>query len=116
MVDTPQNISSNLILTSSLTPNTSLSSTVIPPPTQLISNVTAKCDSGAPKHYFTVNDQRALTNIQSVTNGPIVGLPDGTTIQGAKSGTVPLRPTLSLTAQKAHIFPGIKSSSLISLG
>ena len=68
------------------------------------------------KYYFTVNDQRALTNIQTVSNGPRVGLSDGSMVQGSQAGYVKLHPALTSHAQKAHIFPGIKSSSLISIG
>ena len=102
-----------------VTPNftsTTNISTVIPPNHFQLNNVTAKCYSCASKHYFTLKDKNALTNIAPVLNGPRVGLPDGTTVRGTMAGIARLHPSLSSTAQKAHVFPGIKSSSLISLG
>ena len=91
-------------------------STVIPPKLQTLANVTAKCDSGASKHYFTVKDQRSLTNVQTIVNGPRVGLPDGSIVQGSQAGYMKLHSALTTQAQDTHIFPGIKSSSLISIG
>ena len=113
MVEHPN--TSNLNVTPNFI-NITSQSTVIPPKLQPFHNVTAKCDSGASKHYFTVNDQRALTSIQTVSNGPRVGLPDGSIVQGSQAGYMKLHPALTSHAQKAHIFPCIKSSSLISIG
>ena len=97
---------SNHTVTSNYTPNMS---TVIPPHHLQLNNVTTKCDSGASKHYFTLKDKNALTNIVPVFNGPRVGLPDGTTVQGTMSGTARLHPFLTPAAQKAHVFPGRKA-------
>lgn len=99
MVD--QHNTSNLIVTPNFNHTTSQSS-VIPLKLQTLANVTAKCDSGVSKQYFTVNNQRALTSVQPVSNGPRVGLPDGTIVKGSQAGHVKLHPSLTPQAKKTH--------------
>ena len=79
-------------------------------------NVVAKADSGASRHYFTMKDKHALDNLKPIQHGPQVGLPNGTYVQATESGDLPLHPTLTPLATKAHIFPALTNSSLISIG
>ena len=53
-----------------------------------------------------------LTN----TSGPIVALPNNGTLASTQQGYLPFTSALSNTAKQAHVFPGLKNSSLISLG
>ena len=42
--------------------------------------VVAKSDTGVTAHYFTLSDAHALVNIQPTNIGPIVRLPDNSTM------------------------------------
>jgi hypothetical protein len=61
-------------------------------------------------------DQSALTDLRTTNCGPIVTLPDSTSIPASHSGQLPLHASLSSRAQKAHVLRGITNLSLISLG
>ena len=75
----------------------------------------AKGDSGATVHYWREADEECLKDIETCI-GPAVILPNKQTILATKSGTLPLHHNLSNRAKKATILPGLKSTSLISLG
>ena len=45
-----------------------------------------------------------------------MGLPNVAQIQATQAGYLPFHDKSSATATKTHVFPGIKSSSLISIG
>ena len=47
--------------------------------------------------------------------GPTVFLPNNASITSSASGNIPIQ-SLSATSTKAHILPGLKNSSLLSLG
>ena len=47
--------------------------------------------------------------------GPTVFLPNNQSITSNATGNLPI-PTLSTTSTQAHILPGLKNSSLLSLG
>ena len=78
------------------------------------SEIIAKADSGASNHYWMIKDKKILLNLMH-SLGPTVYLPNNTSIKSNEHGFLPLT-TLSKRAQKAHILPGLKNSSLISLG
>jgi hypothetical protein len=86
------------------------------PPPQNTPCITAKAESGASNHYWCPQDTTALSNIKN-DNTTTVRLPDLTTIESAKAGTInfPTK-TLSPTATKAHVLPSLQNASLISLG
>ena len=77
--------------------------------------VIAKADSGATSHYWKPEDAHILDHIQD-HNGPLVALPDMSTLQSTQQGTIPLSLALTKTSTTANILPGLKSSSLLSLG
>ena len=79
-------------------------------------SVIVKADSGASNHYFRKKYLGALKNVKQMTSGPIVKLPDSSTIQSTKEGNIPLHSSLSPTATKAHIFDNLTNSSLLSIG
>ena len=76
--------------------------------------VIAKADSGASNHYWMIKDQHILQNILHRI-GPTVFLPNNNSITSNASGKLPLS-NLSEDSKKAHILPGLKNSSLLSLG
>ena len=81
------------------------------------SQVIAKVDSGTFRHCFTMKDRHALENpIQHIKHGPQVYLPNGTHVSATEAGNLPLHPALTSQATKAHVFPALISSSLISIG
>ena len=70
-------------------------------------------DTAANGNFFMVNGP--CTNLQQA-NPPIhVRLPDGSSIASTHTGLVPL-PYIPSSACRAHIFPSIKSGSLLSIG
>ena len=80
--------------------------------------VLAKADSGASQHYLCPKDAKVLTNLHSTFPGPIVHLPDNSTIQATHKGGLPLKHGTALppAATKTHVFPQLQSSSLVSIG
>ena len=77
--------------------------------------IVAKADSGATNHYWRDIDKKVLNNIKPF-DGPNVTLPNNSSLKSNEEGEIPLSPLLSSKAQKTSIIPGLKSSSLISLG
>ena len=57
-----------------------------------------------------------LTYLKKTKDIPIVQLPNNETMSETRTGNIPLASSLSNHAKKAHIFDGIHSASLISLG
>ena len=93
-----------------LTNTISSSLSEIPPsPTHLL-----KAISGASQHYICSQDALLLQNVQQVY-GPSVYLLDMDKITANQCGTL-LIPQLSPSACRAHVFPYLKSVSLLSLG
>jgi hypothetical protein len=70
-------------------------------------------DSGATGHFFKISSN--LLGIKPTTNGIAVSLPDGAHIKSTHTGTLPV-PGLPVSACRAHIFPYLKSHSLLSIG
>ena len=85
---------------------------VVPP----ISHTTTitKADSGATRHYFTLQDAHTLQNLSN-TPGPVVALPNNNTFASTQQGYLPCTTKLSKSAKQAHVFPGLRNTSLISL-
>jgi hypothetical protein len=55
------------------------------------------------------------TNLQSVSDGIFVMLPNGDRIQASHTALLPL-PQLPLAARHAHIFPALRNRALLSIG
>jgi hypothetical protein len=70
-------------------------------------------DSGATGHFFKISSN--LLGIKPTTDGIAVSLPDGAHIKSTHTGTLPV-PGLPVSACRAHIFPSLKSHSLLSIG
>ena len=113
MVEHMCNVSDNTYLKNSY-PNLHLPTVI--PPQPVASNVIAKGDTGASRHYLTQHDKHVLSKLINMQHGPRVGLPNRTTIEATQSEHLPLPPSLSATATKAHVFPGITSAPIISIG
>ena len=93
--------------------NFSVASTYIP--NNIIAHI-AKLDSGATQNYIEYEHQHLLQKSRSLNNGPIAILPNESTIQANKVGTLPLHPSLSTKAKTAYVFPHLKNESLLSVG
>jgi len=74
----------------------------------------AKADSGASSHYWLIRDKKVLLSLMKQM-GPTVYLPNNTTITATEKGSLPIK-HLSPKAAETHVLPGLKNSSLISLG
>ena len=74
----------------------------------------AKGDSGATSHFIKEEDAKCLHNIKQ-TRGPVITLPDASTLQATKSGILPTSSLLTDKGKRATIVPGLKTSSLIAL-
>ena len=100
---------------------TSKSSTVVPPKLTykeaLIANTTVilKADTGASGNYIRLKDALILKDKKRTDIGPKVRLPDNSIITTNTEGHLPLK-NLPHSATHAHIFPDIKSASLLSIG
>ena len=57
-----------------------------------------------------------LTNVKKTRDGPTLQLPNNKTMSVTRTGNIPLASSLSARAKKLHIFDGLRSASLISLG
>ena len=57
-----------------------------------------------------------ITNLKDTPDGPTVQLPKNATMNATKTGSILLSVSLSTHAKKAHMFDGLHSASLISLG
>ena len=81
---------------------------VNPPPKQ---NHYGIADTGTTGNYIAMDVP--LQNEKQISNGPIVALPDDTTMQATHLGTLNI-PQLPLKAKIAYKFPSIKKS-LVSI-
>ena len=63
-----------------------------------------------------MEDMLVLTKIKDIRNGPILQFPNSATMNVTKTGTLPLSRSLSTHTKKAHVFDGLQSAYLISLG
>ena len=87
-----------------------------PPPPATKQYKIVKGDSGASTHFFRKEDKDCLQDLRPNTSSPSVTLPDKTTLTPTHTGTLKISPHLSTRAQTATVLPGLKSSSLISMG
>jgi hypothetical protein len=69
-------------------------------------------DSGATGHFFKVSS--TLLDLKPTTTRIAISLPDGAQIKSTHTGTPPI-PGLSISACRAHVFPSLKSHSLLSI-
>ena len=74
-----------------------------------------KADTGATGNYIRNEDALILNHVVDSTTGPHVRLPDNSIIKPTKSGHLPI-PVLPQSATEAHVFPSLKSASLLSIG
>ena len=77
--------------------------------------VYAKGDSGASDNYIREEDKHCLSDVIEAISPP-VSLPDKTPLHGTEKGVLPFQPGLTHQACSAKVLPGLKSSSLISVG
>lgn len=73
-------------------------------------------DSGASGNYLDEAAERHCIDIQPTDTGPSVQVANGETIEPTKRAIIPLASEFSTKAKVGHIFEGLKSGSLISLG
>ena len=59
---------------------------------------------------------KALTKVKNTRDGPKFQLPNNDTMSTTRTGIIPLEISLSAHEKKVHIFDGLHSASLISLG
>ena len=76
--------------------------------------IVVKPDSGATSHFIRSIDKHCLQNI-CPNDGPTVVLPNGSHLKANAIGDLPI-PELSVHGKKAHIIPGLKTASLLSIG
>ena len=60
---------------------------LIPPKT----TITCKADTGATRSYLTEKDAKILCNKENLPNGPLVNLPDETSLQAKIKGKMKLK-------------------------
>jgi hypothetical protein len=89
-----------------------LSPATVPP---LKPAIIAKSDTGATAHYFKNEDAIILHDLLPTNQGPQVRLPNNSIIQATHAGRLPYD-HLPPSATSTHIFPGLKSASLLSIG
>ena len=106
----------NKIKNNYINPTESTISVVPPISVMNTTQVIAKIDSGASRHYIRHEDANVLENRIIDHHGPTVTLPDNTAITASKKGTLPLAPQLSTTAKTAHVLDNLQSASLVSVG
>ena len=73
---------------------------------------TAYADSGCTSHFLKSTSH--CINKQPTSNGIRVKLPDGTIIQSTHTALLDL-PELPIEARRAHVFPNLNNSALISI-
>ena len=86
------------------------------PPVINNNSIVFKADSGASKHYVRIKDAHALTNMTDVTAIRKVVLPNNDTIAVTKQGILPMNHGISPAGRKASVLPGLKNTSILSLG
>ena len=87
---------------------------IVDPPQH--TTIIEKYDSGVSNNYWCTEEMLVLTNIKDTHNGPTVKLPNNATMNVTKIGIIPLSIILNIHAKKAHIFDGLHSASIITLG
>ena len=98
----------------SLSEPTSLPSMANPPLQH--KTIIEKSDIGASNNYWRTEHMTVLTNVQNTRDGPTVQFPKNETMSTTRTGTIPLKRSLTDRKKKSHIFDGLHSASLISLG
>ena len=96
--------------------NPNMASSIVDPPRSYAQVVQVKPDTGASNHYFRAVDSKVLHNVNTTQIGPVVTLPDRSTIQATAKGTLNLHPLLSEQATTAHVFDDLTNTSLLSVG
>jgi hypothetical protein len=107
-------ISSTTSPSSLASPNTNPINDNISKNVHFAANYTAIANTAATGNYVTPDCP--VTNIHPTSTGINVTIPDGSNITSSHTALLRLPPTLPLGARIAHIFPGLKSGSLISIG
>ena len=78
-------------------------------------SIILKADTGASGNYIRLKDAIILKNKKLMKTGPKVRLPNNSVITSTTEGYLPFN-NLPKNATQAHIFPDIKSASLLSIG
>ena len=86
------------------------------PTTHFTTNVNAKADSGASKHFFKAEHMKYLKNVIKLQNGSIAQLPNNTIVQATHKGLMNFHKDISEEASEVLIFPHVKNESLLSIG
>lgn len=84
-------------------------------PTAITTISTANADTGTTGHYISPQDTKHLTDIQPTVDGITVQMPNGTFIKSSHTGQLNL-PSIPSGARTAHVFPDLKTGSLLSIG
>ena len=79
----------------------------------LTHNPILKADSGVTQTYLQLKHASFLQSKHQLQNGPYTTLPDNSKIQATIKGTLPLHPSLSLTAL---VYPNFNNEFLLSIG
>jgi hypothetical protein len=103
------------VVTSNLQLDQDTSSNVVPPKINA-ANHAAIADAGATGHCLDAAAAPHCINITPTNEGPFVQVANGQSIETTKQATVPLAKESSSTAKVGHIFDGLKSGSLLSIG
>ena len=93
---------------------TFLEHAVVPP--KKYSNHATIVDTGATRHYLDNAAEQYYTDVKHTSTGPSVKVANGENIETSKRALVPLAKELSTKAKVGHIFNGLQSGSLISIG
>ena len=76
----------------------------------------AKYDIGTSNNYWKTEDTSLIKNVKNTKDGTSVQLKNNETMSATRTGNTPLEISLRAHAKNAHIFNGLQSASLISLG
>jgi hypothetical protein len=87
-----------------------------PTSTLKYANHAAIVDTGATGHYLDTAAEQYCTDVEHTNTGPSVRVANSENIETTKSVIVPLAKELSTQAKLGHIFDGLQSGSLITIG
>lgn len=80
-----------------------------------INHTSINADTGTTGHYISAGDIHHLSNLQPTSEGISVQMPNGTFIKSTHTGELNI-PNLPAGAKFAHVFPDLKTGSLLSIG
>ena len=83
--------------------------------TNISSRTIAKLDSGATNHYFKQAHLKILKNVQKLSKGSNVHLPNNTSIPVTHEGYLNLHTKLKPQMSKTYVLPQLTNESLFSI-